>query len=250
MSLLEERKGNIVGGGKASDSRALLSFLSSLDIHPTNIDIYKLAFTHSSYNSMQGTKHHDYERLEFLGDGLVGSIVSTLIYFSHPTMQEGDMSILKASFVRRDSEASYALKLGLEEMIIVGKSYQDSLHPSVLEDVFEAFVGAIIVDQGLEWASHFLIDLLKDDIANATIEVDANPKSALQEMMQADFKQSVTYKIIAESGPSHEKTFLAGVYFDGAEIGRGTGKNKKEAESAAARDALAKRSHIDYNGEE
>lgn len=242
MSLLEERKGHIVGGGKAKDSASLISFLSSFGIHPTNLDIYKLAFTHSSYNSDEGTKHHDYERLEFLGDGLIGSVVSTLIYFSHPTMQEGQMSILKSSFVRRESEASYALKLKLDEMILVGKSYQDALQPAVLEDVFEAFVGALVVDQGLEFATHFLIDLLKDDIANASIVIEDNPKSALQEMMQADYKQSVTYRILAESGPSHEKTFVAGVYFDGVEIGRGSGKNKKEAESEAARDALSKRS--------
>ncbi|MDO5330626.1 MAG: ribonuclease III [Bacillota bacterium] len=209
---------------------------------PHNEELYQLAFTHSSYNGMAGTRHQDYERLEFLGDSIIGMVASELCFVNHPNMGQGDLSVLKAQFIRTESEARYCLKLGLDKFIRVGVSFQGSVanSPSVLEDVFESFIGALFLDQGLEFTYKFVKNVLGEDIKNGTIHLEENPKSLLQEAMQADHKRSVTYSILSEEGPSHQRNFVAAVYFEGNEIGRGSGKSKKLAETEAAKDALSK----------
>lgn len=201
-----------------------------------------MSFTHASYNGMAGTRHQDYERLEYLGDSIIGMVISELCYMHHPEMGQGDLSVLKAQFIRTDSEAKYCLKLGLDKYIRVGISFQGEVAKSnpVLEDVFEAFIGALFLDQGLVFTHNFLIKLFSDDVKAAYVEAIQNPKSMLQEAMQADHKQSVTYKIIGESGPSHMRKFHAGVFFEGKMIGQGEGNSKKAAEIEAARNALSK----------
>ncbi len=219
-----------------------------IDCHTPHL--YEMAFTHSSVNGMVGTKHQDYERLEFLGDSVIGMVVSELCYTSHPEMQQGDLSVLKAQFIRTDSECAYALKLGLDTYVRVGVSFQGDVRQAhnVMEDVFESFVGALYLDQGLDFTYHFLMDLFREDIAKSGVVEEENPKSELQEAMQADHKESVTYKILSEEGPAHEKTFVAAVFFESQELGRGNGRSKKEAEVAAAHDALSKQAVIAREG--
>lgn len=214
----------------------------SFQILPHNEELYRLAFTHSSYNGMAGTRHQDYERLEFLGDSIVGFVTSDLCYHLHPDMEQGDLSILRAQFIRTESEANYCKKLGLDKYIKVGASFAKSAKQStsLLEDVFESFIGAVYLDQGLEFTYRMVRHIFQEDIRNAKINVTINPKSALQEAMQAESKVSVTYRILGETGSGEEKRFLAGVYFEGNEIGRGEGRNKKAAETQAAASALAK----------
>lgn len=211
-------------------------------ILPHDEELYLLAFTHSSYNGMAGTRHQDYERLEFLGDSVIGMVTSELCYRYHPEMEQGELSILKAQFIRTQAEADYCRKLGLDQFIRVGASFQGKVSDatSVLEDVFESFIGAVFLDQGLDFTYALVRGIFEEDIKHGSIHVEENPKSALQEAMQAERKESVTYKIIAEEGPSHDKSFVAAVYFEETELGRGKGKNKKAAETAAAADALAK----------
>ena len=212
------------------------------NILPHDEELYSLAFTHSSYNGMAGTRHQDYERLEFLGDAVVGWVISELCYLYHPKMEQGQLSVLKAQFIRSASEAEYCKKLGLNEYIRVGASFAKdaSKNVSLLEDVFESFIGAVYLDQGREFAYQLVKNIFEEDVKNASIDDAINPKSYLQECMQADRKESVTYKILAETGQGMEKKFLAAVYFEDKEIGRGEGHNKKEAETMAARDALSK----------
>jgi ribonuclease-3 len=195
---------------------------------------------------MIGTKHQDYERLEFLGDSIVGMVVSELCYVLHPEMQEGDLSVLKAGFIRKDSEYAYALKLGLNAYVRASVSFQNEVNKShkIMEDIFESFIGALYLDQGLLFTDRFLMDLFREDIAKSDVEEEENPKSELQEAMQADHKESVTYKILSEEGPDHEKIFTSAVYFENQELGRGTGHSKKDAEVAAARDARSKQAVI------
>ncbi|OPZ34684.1 MAG: Ribonuclease 3 [Tenericutes bacterium ADurb.BinA155] len=211
-------------------------------ILPHDEELYVLAFTHSSYNGMAGTRHQDYERLEFLGDSVVGMVTSELCYLYHPEMEQGELSILKAQFIRTQSEASYAKKLGLDHFIRVGASFQGKVAdtPNVLEDVFESFIGAVFLDRGLDFVYALVRAVFEDDIKNGSIHIEQNPKSALQEAMQADHKESVVYKIIEEAGPSHDKHFIAAVYFEDQELARGEGPNKKAAETAAASNALTK----------
>lgn len=217
------------------------------NILPNNEEYYRLAFTHSSYNGMAGTRHQDYERLEFLGDAIIGMAVSELCYRCHPEMKQGELSILKAQFIRSKSEAEYCLRLGLNQYIRVGVSFKGVVEESVslLEDVFEAFIGAMFMDQGLNFTYSFLMKIFRDDVAKSTIHSEQNPKSLLQEAMQAEHKESVTYKVVSESGPSHDRTFVVGVYFENQEIGRGSGKSKKAAETEAARDALSKMAEVE-----
>ena len=213
-------------------------------ILPKNEELYSLAFTHSSYNGMAGTRHQDYERLEFLGDAVVGMVVSELCYIYHPDMEQGKLSVLKSQFIRTASEAAYCKKLGLNEYIRVGASFAKdaSSNESLLEDVFESFIGAVYLDQGLGVCYHLVRNIFEEDIKNASVDLATNPKSYLQECMQADRKESVTYKILEEKGAGNAKTFVAAVYFEDTEIGRGSGKSKKAAETEAARDALQKMS--------
>ncbi|MBE6135569.1 MAG: ribonuclease III [Erysipelotrichaceae bacterium] len=213
-------------------------------ILPHDENLYNLAFTHSSYNGMAGTRHQDYERLEFLGDSVIGMVTSELCYIYHPDMTQGRLSVLKAQFIRSAAEADYCKKLGLNEYIKVGASFAKdaSSNVSLLEDVFESFIGAVYLDQGLAFCYKLVRSIYEEDIKNATIDMAINPKSYLQECMQADKKESVTYRIISEIGAGGDKTFVAAVYFEGSEIGRGSGKNKKAAETEAARDALKKMS--------
>ena len=213
-------------------------------ILPKNEELSALAFTHSSYNGMAGTRHQDYERLEFLGDSVVGMVVSELCYIYHPEMEQGKLSMLKSQFIRTSAEAAYCRKLGLNQYIRVGASFAKdaSANESLLEDVFESFVGALFLDQGLDKTYQIVRSIFEEDVKSAKVDLSVNPKSYLQECMQADKKESVTYRIIEERGSGGDKVFVAAVYFEGAEIGRGSGKNKKAAETEAASDALRKMS--------
>ena len=167
---------------------------------PNNEDVFSLAFTHPSFNGMAGTSHHDYERLEFLGDSVIGMVVSELCFIHHPEMDQGELSVLKAQFIRTKSEAEYARRYGLHEFIVLGSSFKDDITSAhrVLEDVFESFVGALLIDQGLEFTYKTVREMFEKDVISAKIIVSDNPKSELQEAMQADHKESVTYRILEE----------------------------------------------------
>ena len=209
-----------------------------------NEELYHLAFTHPSYNGMAGTRHEDYERLEFLGDSVVGMVASELCYIYHPQMKQGELSVLKAQLIRSSSEAEYCKKLGLNEYIKVGPSFAKtaSTNVSLLEDVFESFIGAVYLDQGLVFCYKFVRSIFEEDVKNARINYAINPKSRLQECLQADSKETVSYAILEEGGEGESKYFIAAVYFEGKELGRGRGHNKKAAETEAASMALSKMS--------
>ena len=128
--------------------------------------------------------------------------------------------------------------------IRVGASLSKAVETNtpVLEDVFESFIGAVYLDQGLDFCVNLVTNLIYDDIKNAKIDVEINPKSRLQEAMQAERRESVTYKILEDRVKNGVHEFLAAVYFENEELGRGVGPNKKAAETAAARDALSRMS--------
>lgn len=211
-----------------------------LNIKPNDVLLYQMALTHSSCNGLIGIKHEDYQRLEFLGDSLIGYVVSSLSFSFHPEMEQGSLSILKAQLIRTESEADYGRKLGLDRFIKVGPSFTQSLRDSnpLMEDVFEAFVGAILLDQGKEFAYDFVEKLFRDDIKESAITTSVNPKSRLQEAMQAEHKNSVDYKCLEQRGPAHQRVYVSAVYFEGQELGRGEGSSKQASEIEAAKDAL------------
>lgn len=218
--------------------------LKSLHIKPKNLDLYTLALTHSSYNGDANTKHHDYERLEYIGDAVIGFVVADLIFNLHPDMEVGIMSKLRSQLVQTKALASYARRMKLYDYIITGSSMTaEKLHNSdnILEDVFEALVGALYLDLGIKKVIPYIKFFFYNDIKFANPENFTDYKTRLQEEMQSEYRDVVRYRIVKEMGPPHERIFYAEVLFGDDILGSGSGKSKKEAEQAAAKDAFRKR---------
>lgn len=223
--------------------KELSEFFNKYNIKPHNKTLYELAFTHSSFNSVANTHHRDYQRLEFMGDSVLGFVVASLIYVNHPELEEGMMSKMKASLVQSKSLAKKAREYGYLDYIRYGNSVnfeQISNNNHILEDIFEAVLGAIYLDQGINFVFKFITGCFGNDIINFDFNEIKDYKSILQEAMQAEFRESVTYVLVSEKGPSHDKTFITDVYFNGQNLGRGVGKSKKESEQQAAKEALTK----------
>ncbi|MCR5185317.1 MAG: ribonuclease III [Bacilli bacterium] len=219
--------------------------LQALNIHPKNLDLYILALTHPSYNADAKTKHQDYERLEFIGDSVLGFVSADIIFKTHPKMDQGVMSKLRSYLVKSSSLANYARQIDLHSYIRAGHSVsseQIGKSNKILEDVFEALIGAIYLDQGIKVASQYLYKFLYEDIKNTDLSVLTDAKTRLQEEMQAEHRDSVRYELVKEEGPAHERIFTVNVLFNDIVLATGTGKSKKIAEEDAASKALAKRS--------
>lgn len=222
--------------------RPVSELLETLNIKPKHLSLYETAFTHSSYNADANTKHHDYERMEFLGDSVIGLVVSEVSYGARPEMTQGPLTKMKSNLVSTTSLADLARKYDFPNYIRVGNSFSGDISKAnhLLEDVFEAFFGALYLDQGFEAARKLLIDIFINIIKNYNIEDSTDYKSKLQEEMQAEHRESVTYEVISETGPSHDRHFVVHVVFDGMELGVGEGSTKKQAEQMAAKSALEK----------
>ena len=182
-----------------------------------------------------------YERLEFLGDSILGSIVALALFRAYPDFDEGKLTRLKVSLVSGMTLSDVGQELGIDKVIVFGASETGTgargLH-SALENVYESLVGALYLDAGWEAAEEFIMRTLKPHLATERAEHPSNPKSYLQECVQSDHMEAPAYKLVGTDGPAHEPTFTAVVLIDGIRQGRGTGSSKKEAEAAAALDAL------------
>ena len=225
--------------------RYLSELFNLLNIDARDHSLYELALTHPSCNSEQNTKHQDYERLEFVGDAVIGFVSADIIYRIHGEMDQGLMSKLRSYLVCSKSLAGYAKSIDLQNYIRVGHSIsQEQLFNSdkILEDVFEAFIGAIYLDLGFKRAFAIVESFLLDDVKKTGLDEITDAKTRLQEEIQCEFRESVQYIIVNEEGPAHDRTFEAHVLFNGIVLGKGVGKSKKQAEEAAAKDALSKRS--------
>lgn len=223
----------------------LFELLNSFDIKPNNTFYYELAITHPSCNSDMNAKHQDYERLEFVGDSVIGFVSADLIFKLHPEMDQGYMSKLRSFLVCSKSLANYSRKYHIHELIRIGHSIsKEQLEKSdkILEDVFEAFIGAIYLDQDIEVAYRVVKTILYEDVEKTKLDDIIDAKTRLQEEMQSEYREAVRYELIDEFGPPHDRTFVSQVVFNGLILGKGQGKSKKAAEEAAAKDALSKRS--------
>ena len=205
-------------------------------------DLVEAALTHPSAiegKVVEGT----YERLEFLGDSILGAIVAAELYRRFPGQSEGALSLLKTSIVSGETLSAVAGKLGLGKLIAFGDSELGSdsrgMH-SALENVFEAIVGALYLDGGAPAAHAFVMRELGPLMTLDAPQRLAPPKSRLQEICQGERHSTVEYKLVGQEGPAHRPTFTSVVLINGARKGRGTGSSKKESESNAARDALAR----------
>ena len=225
--------------------RYLSELFELLNIEAINQGLYELALTHPSCNSEANTKHQDYERLEFVGDSVIGFVSADLIFKLHGEMDQGLMSKLRSYLVCSKSLANYSRKIELYKFIRIGHSIslsQLEKSDKILEDVFEALMGAIYLDLGIDVAYRVIKNFLFDDIKNTGIEELVDAKTKLQEDIQSEYREAVKYELIDEYGPAHDRTFEFQVTFNGLVLGKGIGKSKTAAEEAAAKDALRKRS--------
>jgi len=208
-----------------------------------DVALLEAALTHSSYANENKRKSADSnERLEFLGDSVLGMTVAALIYESKPALPEGRMTRLRAELVCEKSLAALSAKLGIGECILLGRGEEKGggrERPSILADAVEAVLAAVYLDGGFAPVE----GLVKQHLApvGARLESESSDyKTTLQELIQEKSGRAISYHITGESGPDHRKSFAVEVRLNGGLIGRGEGKSKKEAEQEAARSALDK----------
>ena len=216
-----------------------MNFLKKHDIIPKSIEFYNIAFTHSSYAN-ENKLDYNYERMEFLGDAVLELVVTDYLY-KNMEVKEGDMTKLRASYVCENALYEYAKEIKLSQFIKVGHGEEldgGKCKKAIMADVFEAVIGAIYLDLGYSKAKKFIEDVVFPHIKDNS-EYLKDYKSELQELVQTN-KKSVEYKLVSETGPSHNKTFNVEVLVDGILFGKGKGKSKKEAEQNAAKSALKK----------
>ncbi|KHD86169.1 ribonuclease III [Heyndrickxia ginsengihumi] len=206
------------------------------------ISLLKKAFTHSSFVN-EHRKHifEDNERLEFLGDAVLELTVSHFLFKHFPTMNEGEMTKLRAAIVCEPSLVIFANELQFGEFILLGKGEEltgGRTRPALLADVFEAFIGALFLDHGLDTVVSFLEKIVFPKIREGAFSHVMDFKSQLQEYIQKFSSGVLEYKVLDERGPAHSREFVSRVTLNGSELGIGTGRSKKEAEQHAAQIAL------------
>lgn len=214
-----------------------------LGISFRNPGLFRQAFTHTSFAHEQRdeTAPDHNERLEFLGDAVLELLVSEHLYHRYPEKNEGDLTRMRARVVCEPSLAQFAEELGFGRLVRLGKGEEMTggrRRPALLADLFEAFVGALYLDQGLEGARQFLQKVVFSRIDEEWLSRIVDAKTRLQEVVQQERTGSLSYRIVDEWGPAHDRHFVAEVFLDGRRLGRGTGRSKKEAEQEAAAMAL------------
>ena len=214
--------------------------LERLKIKPKNKKLYETAFQHSSYVYENHLKA-DYERLEFLGDAVLDLVLADYLY-NNAHESEGDMTKVRASYVCENANYQYAIDLHLSDYIKVGHGEEESggrFKKVIMSDIFEALMGAIYIDQWYAKARQVILHIVVPYIKNPDVTFFEDYKSALQEAVQTDQK-SVSYELVKEEGPAHNRTFTTEVKVDDVSYGVGVAGSKKESEQEAARIALSK----------
>lgn len=209
-----------------------------LKIEPKDKNLYKTAFSHSSYVNEHKQKN-DYERLEFLGDAVLDLVIADYLYSNHKDT-EGEMTKVRASYVCENANFFYATKLELQNYVLLGHGEQkEGIKKAIIADIFEALMGAIYIDLGYATARRVVLSIITPYIKDPNISFFSDYKSSLQEIVQTSQK-SVEYEVIKEEGPAHDKIFTVEAKIDGIVYGKGLGPSKKEAEQNAAKESLEK----------
>ena len=201
------------------------------------------AFIHRSYlNEHKNFKGDSNERLEFLGDSVLSIVVSKFLFEKLAKSTEGELTQTRAALVRTETLAKLADSLELGTYLFLSHGEEESggrTSKTILANTFEALIGAIFLDQGLESAAKFIKKYILDSWQELAAESVSDNKSRLQEILQRKYHQSPTYKVLRTWGPDHKRTFEVGVYLDEKIFGRGSGRNKQTAAQNAAENALA-----------
>ncbi|HDG2797815.1 TPA: ribonuclease III [Staphylococcus aureus] len=206
-----------------------------------NIDLYQQAFSHSSFiNDFNMNRLDHNERLEFLGDAVLELTVSRYLFDKHPNLPEGNLTKMRATIVCEPSLVIFANKIGLNEMILLGKGEEKTggrTRPSLISDAFEAFIGALYLDQGLDIVWKFAEKVIFPHVEQNELLGVVDFKTQFQEYVHQQNKGDVTYNLIKEEGPARHRLFTSEVILQGEAIAEGKGKTKKESEQRAAESA-------------
>ena len=202
----------------------------------SNPQLLKRAMAHSSYvNEKHLPKYECNERLEFLGDAVLEIVSSEFLFYEHERMPEGDLTKIRASMVCEPSLAFCARQIQLGDYLLLGRGEEATggrKRESVTSDALEALIGAIYIDGGFANAKEFIHKYVLNDMENKKLFYDS--KTILQELVQANFEDPVSYRLLAEEGPDHDKSFLTAVCIGEKRYGQGRGRTKKSAEQEAA----------------
>ena len=215
-----------------------MKWLEKFNIIPNNEELYIIAFTHSSYSAKYDLDY-DYERLEFLGDSVLNMLTSEYLQNLHPTYSEGKLTKLRANYVCQSALVVYSHENDLDKHIMLNledNAISDNEVISITADIFESFLGAIYLDQGIEKAKEFLTMTVFPYIETKKIFF-YDYKSTIKEYGDAQDVE-VCYELLEEHGAPHDKTFVMRILVDGIDYGHGVGKCKKEAEQLAAAKAI------------
>ena len=200
------------------------------------------ALTHPSLAHETQQHHFNNQRLEFLGDAILQLVITEYLFQHFARAPEGQLTKLRSRLVSREALKEHAAALDLGHYLLMGRGEEASggrARTSTLADAFEALIGAVYLDSDLDTARTFILTQAQADLAQIAEEpVDINPKGQLQELLQSISPASPVYETISQSGPEHEKTFIVQVIWEGNVLGKGTGRSKKQAETAAALQAL------------
>jgi len=204
--------------------------------------LFAEAFTHRSYLNEAKLKISSNERLEFLGDSILSFVISNYLFAKYPDFNEGDLTNLRSLMVNTKSLSGIARELSMGQLLKLSKGEEESKgreNATLLENSFEAYIGALFLDQGLSAVVKFLDSALFPKIQElVNKKAFKDPKSLLQEKVQGRKQGSPAYRVLEESGPAHAKIFKVGVFVDGKKLGEGLGRSKQIAEESAAKVAL------------
>ena len=203
------------------------------------------ALTHPSVGHETQRHHFSNQRLEFLGDAILQVVMTEYLFHNFSAEAEGQLTKLRSRLVSRDALKMRAAALDLGQFLMMGRGEEASggrKRTSTLADAYEALIGAIYLDSDLETAKRFILAQAERNLEQlAERPVDINPKGYLQELLQSISPQSPVYELVSESGPEHDKVFVVQCVWEGMVLGRGSGRSKKQAETAAAAEAMEKK---------
>ena len=206
-----------------------------------NRQLLSTALTHSSYANESKGRAECNERLEFLGDSVLGFVVADYLFRNHPEMPEGNLTKTRAALVCEKALSGFATQIGLGDFLLLSNGEKHSggrTRPSILADAFEAVIAAIYLDSGIEQARKFILRFVVPAVRSQKQSSFKDYKTQLQEIIQQNPEEQLSYALVGESGPDHKKHFVVEVRLNNNVIGKGGGKSKKEAEQQAAREAL------------
>ena len=221
------------------------ALLEQFDLVFSDETLLETAFTHTSYaNEHRLLKISHNERLEFLGDAVLQLIISEYLYTKYPKRPEGDLSKLRSMIVREESLAGFARDCQFDQFIKLGRGEEKSggrNRDTILGDLFEAFLGALLLDKGVEAVKSFLYQVMIPKVEAGDFERVTDYKTKLQELLQINGDVEIAYQVVSETGPAHAKNFEVAVLINGRKSGQGQGRSKKLAEQEAAKNAFERK---------